>query len=160
MGACVGSAIEVNLEKVNNRTECGRTQLFDAAECGDYDAAKLLIKHGADVNVQDFHGNTALITAADSSVYFHSKYCLPIMRLLLKNGADPNLKNMHGVTALMKYSSSHYNPNGVILLLRYGADPDLVDKNGERAIDRADGLRIKLVLSKPKEFVNIMTEAE
>ncbi len=55
--------------------------------------AKLLIKKGADPNIQDKDGETALMYA--------SRYNQPkIAKLLFDKGADPNIKNSKGFTAL------------------------------------------------------------
>ena len=49
---------------VNARDEGGSTPLMRAAVNGNTDVAKLLLDHGADVNVQDRHGWSALHFAA------------------------------------------------------------------------------------------------
>ena len=54
--------------------------------------AKLLIKKGADVNLQNSNGDTALMF----SIYANSS---KTTTLLLKNGADPFIKNNDGLSA-------------------------------------------------------------
>lgn len=55
--------------------------------------ARLLIKNGFNVNLQNARNSSALQTAA------HKGY-ENIVHILLENGADPNLANLHGSTAL------------------------------------------------------------
>jgi len=64
-----------------------------AAENGDLDIVKLLVKHGADINVVDSDGNTPLALTA-------FKGWLEIVHFLIENGADVNIKNDNGDTAL------------------------------------------------------------
>ena len=54
---------------------------------------RVLLEHGADVNVVDGHGNTALMIAA-------GRGDVQCISLLLKSGADPQVKNKRGKTAL------------------------------------------------------------
>ncbi len=56
----------------------------------DVDTARVLIKKGADVNARDDYGNTPLHHVANAG----------IARLLLENGADPNAKNNQGLTPI------------------------------------------------------------
>ena len=69
------------------------TALMSAAMNGDYDLMILLLKYGADVNLQDEDGWTALICA----VYNNH---IEIVRLLITSEADLNIKNNLGNTAL------------------------------------------------------------
>jgi ankyrin repeat protein len=93
--------------------------LFDAAEFGDIEYAKLLLGHPGcdgkpiDVNAQDTEGTTILMLA---SYYGHED----MVRLILEHGADPNLKDSKGRTALMRAGSSNHT-NVVGLLRNAGA---------------------------------------
>ena len=71
----------------------GNTPLHLAAIFGQFDAAKLLILAGANLNSQNNMGGTPLHMAC----YF----CRPeIVELLLQSGADPKRVNSHGMTPL------------------------------------------------------------
>ena len=69
----------------------GSSPLITASLFGKEEAARLLIKAGADVNFQNNDGSTALHTGAF--------FCRPhIVKMLLENGADKSLKNKFGAT--------------------------------------------------------------
>jgi ankyrin repeat protein len=42
----------------------GNTRLMDASAVGNYDVVDLLIKHGADINLKNNYGKTALYIAS------------------------------------------------------------------------------------------------
>uniref|UniRef100_A0A3Q3XDZ1 Uncharacterized protein n=1 Tax=Mola mola TaxID=94237 RepID=A0A3Q3XDZ1_MOLML len=71
---------------------CGLTVTHDAAREGFADSVRVLVEHGADVNIVDGHGNLPLHLAAREG---H----LEAMRLLLERTADPRAANSLGYTA-------------------------------------------------------------
>ncbi|QOI96797.1 MAG: ankyrin repeat domain-containing protein [Flammeovirgaceae bacterium] len=69
----------------------GSSPLISAALFGKTEAARLLLKAGADINFQNNDGSTALHTAAF--------FCRPeIVKLLLEMKADKTLRNKFGAT--------------------------------------------------------------
>lgn len=70
--------------KVNHKNRDGATALMACAN-KPVEYAELLLKHGADPNLQDNNGVCALLLAMREKNY-------DLMRLLLKNKADPDLK--------------------------------------------------------------------
>ena len=66
---------------------------MQASENGHAQVAKLLLDKGANVNVRDIGGETALICA---SRHGH----VEIVRMLLDKGADVNVKALFGYTPL------------------------------------------------------------
>ena len=64
-----------------------------ASANGHTDIVKLLTDHGADINVSDQFGSTALIFASRSSY-------IEIVKLLINCGANVNISDYHGRTAL------------------------------------------------------------
>jgi TonB family protein len=72
----------------------GVTPLMRAAEHGDADKMRVLLKEGAKISDTDASGWTPLMYAAASS-------SSPPVQLLLERGADPNHKSATGDTALM-----------------------------------------------------------
>ncbi|MBL7133093.1 MAG: ankyrin repeat domain-containing protein [Phycisphaerae bacterium] len=80
--------------KVDSRDQSGATPLFVASLFGRADAAKLLIKKGADIKAaKGGDGSTALIVAA---FFCHTD----TVKLLLKSGADINTVNKRSDTPL------------------------------------------------------------
>lgn len=69
------------------------TPLFKHAGVGHYDICKLFLKHGADVSIEDYAGQTALFNAADNGHY-------DVVELLLEHGADPCHHNCNFANSL------------------------------------------------------------
>nr|WCB87124.1 CPPV313 ankyrin repeat protein [Cooks petrelpox virus] len=81
----------------------------------------IIIKYGANINISDSQGFTALYRA---SIENRPK----VVETLLVNGANPNIKNKLGRTPLHA-AVLWKKPNNVELLLKYGADINVVDVN-------------------------------
>jgi len=96
---------------------------------------ELLVKSGADVNVQDHSGNTALMYHMRK----HYAGTAEIVKALLRFGAHVNLQNNAGETALMYAIKYCYGDSldFVKLLLKAGADVSLKDSQGQTALDYA-----------------------
>jgi ankyrin repeat protein len=121
----------------SNFNPAGETPLARAAREvweseGVVAVAKLLLAHGAHVNLQDKDGRTALMQAAGTGK-------LELAKLLLENKADPNLIDNNSCAALSYAIMSDAHPqNGqprtgpgsmVELLHQHGAVDDLPDWN-------------------------------
>ncbi|XP_064189390.1 cyclin-dependent kinase 4 inhibitor C [Anguilla rostrata] len=70
----------------------GLTVLHDAARDGYADTLQVLVKHGADVNIQDNDGNLPLHLAAREGN-------LDVVELLIQHTAEPMRPNRRGHTA-------------------------------------------------------------
>ena len=81
----------VNTSSAEHR---GASLLMAAADAGQETVARVLLKRGASVNLQDAVGSTALMLAAIGG---HA----PIVRVLLEHGASVNHQNAAGGTALI-----------------------------------------------------------
>ena len=81
-----------------------------------------LIEKGANINIQNEDGVTALMMASNEGLS-------EIVELLLQNGADPNIHSNNGRTALMR-ACNHGNSKVAKHLLRFNANPQLVDNDG------------------------------
>jgi arylsulfatase A-like enzyme/ankyrin repeat protein len=101
----------------------GVSALARAAESGNLEAAKLLLAHGAMVNVS---GRTPLIAAAASG---HRS----MVELLLDHGAQVNAGEWNGATALQHAAENGHTPV-LELLLDRGADRDAADQDGVTAL--------------------------
>jgi len=84
-----------NKYNINAISKTGCTALMFACEKDlTVDVIKLLIEHGADLNIQDHVGDTALIVAARNNVEY--------VKILIENGANLDLENNIG-HAFIKY---------------------------------------------------------
>ncbi|MCK9543528.1 MAG: ankyrin repeat domain-containing protein [Novosphingobium sp.] len=92
----------------------------------DFLEIKKLILRGADVNIQDKYGDTALIIA---SSYAYKD----ILKLLIAAGANINAINNSGNTALI-WAVVKGHTDIVELLVAAGADVDIKDKYGKTAL--------------------------
>ena len=92
-------------------------------------ATERLLALGANVNLRDKDGDTALHGAAETGN-------VEIMRMLLDKGADPNAKNKQGGTPLM-WAAVFGNDEAARLLLSRGADALLKDNDGITALEWA-----------------------
>ena len=109
--------IEYNPTYINAREEdSGETPLFWVSEgrnSKDGSVARLLLEHGADINVQDDEGRTPLHTAS----YFGA---LEVVRVLLEHSADVEVKGEDGMTALQEAAERGHG-KVVELLREHGA---------------------------------------
>ncbi|SPR08170.1 ankyrin repeat-containing protein 13 [Orientia tsutsugamushi] len=89
--------------------------------------AQALLTHGANVNLEDEDGNTALHYATN---HFHHK---EITEILLNHGANVNAQNNVGDTALHRAAKSGLGPT-VLCLLKSGASVHLKGENGNSVL--------------------------
>jgi len=129
---------------VNEAGAGGKTALMYAA--GPYPPSKsasqckaimtLLIANGADLNVQDHHGSTAFICAAEWGEKAVSEY-------LLSMGAEVNASTNDGTTALKRVLTQSIRRSPGVkalakLLLHAGANLYAVDDKGKTTVDYAE----------------------
>jgi ankyrin repeat protein len=121
----IDSGVDLDARDPNS----GSTALMLASSFGFLDMVELLLSSGADPNIADNRGMTALMAAAQVSQ--------PMMELLLEHEADPGLETNDGVTVLT------YSISGVLsgrvgievpaLLLGLGVDVDDAAATGPTA---------------------------
>jgi ankyrin repeat protein len=109
-GADVNARSTVREEKVKNKwftanvvsapPKGGLTPLLYAARQNSLEAARMLVKAGADLNMTDPDGTSALVIAI-----VNAHYDLPIY--LMEHGADPNIADKFGRTALYAAVDMH-----------------------------------------------------
>jgi ankyrin repeat protein len=97
----------------NLKGEGGSTPLMYAALYGDADEVRSLLQSGADPNLADTEGATALMWAAHD---------LDKAKLLVDHGAQVNAQSSGKRTALLVASGKYGNSTVVKLLLEHGAD--------------------------------------
>ncbi len=120
---------DVNIKNIYNYTPL----MHAVKNIKDIKLVKLLIDEGADVNVIDETGMTAL----GYSVYsYEDNNSIAITRLLLNSGAKVNRKNAQATSALMHAVKSG-NYNSAKLLLVVGADINTKNAAGKTAINYA-----------------------
>lgn len=98
-----------------------------AATRGRMDICKLLLKHGADLNLAGHGGRTALITAVENGDY-------AISEMLLNAGANSNLTSGWGPA--LSVASRRYNIEIIKLLLAYSTNVNALH-NGKSALAEA-----------------------
>jgi len=124
--AFVDSGIDINARSESD----GRTVLINAAARGDLNVVKLLLERGADVNVADNGGYTALHHAIEARYDDVSELLLNHPKL------DPNARGLNGVTTLMSYVWRE-RKDAVQKLLDRGADVNAQDNDGDAALHGA-----------------------
>lgn len=91
----------------------GDTALMNAARSRNLDLVRLLLDAGADPNLQNNRGDTALISA----VYWGDDYT-NVVELLIEEGADVKSRNNYGVSAL-RLAVGHIPPcPGIVRILK------------------------------------------
>jgi len=106
--------------------------LIIAARRNNLVTVKLLLEKGADPNIQDSIGSTALISAVSNGNY-------DMVKMLIDNGADVNLKTVGNVDALIAIMlrGGFIKIDIVRLLLENGADPNGTDRDGRTMMSYA-----------------------
>jgi ankyrin repeat protein len=110
---------------LNAQTEPdSRTALISAAARGDLEIVNVLLQRGADVNVKDKRGYTALFHAIEAM------YDDVAFVLLNQPNLDPNTRGLNAVTPLMSYVWRD-RKDAVQKLLERGADVNAQDTDGD-----------------------------
>jgi len=120
-----------------NRTHFGTITLLMMASTFNFlEEVDLLIKNGADVNIQDNkYGGTALMAAAENNF-------IEIVKLLVKAGAKINATQNKGGTALM--GAVKCNSYEVVeFLIENGADVNATDNMGWTAKNYANNSKMR-----------------
>jgi ankyrin repeat protein len=113
----VRKLIEYDPACINDREEDGgETPLYWASEGRNSKAVsvvRLLLEHGADINVQNDNDRTPLFWASYNGA-------LEVVRVLLEHGADVGVKSKYGATAL-QFAAGSGRDEVVELLREHGA---------------------------------------
>jgi ankyrin repeat protein len=126
-----------------NLNENGYTPLTVALNKSNIDLIELLLRYGAEPNIPNSYGLTALVK---STACGYSE----IVEILLDHGANPNLFS-NGYSALIE-ASYHGYCNIIKILLNYGADINITNNRNETslisAVDSGHIDVIKLLIKK------------
>ena len=110
---------------INQKNEEGLTPLLNAILCGNISIAKILIQHGADVNItEDTSGYSPLIFACLSGDK-------SLIKLLLDNGAEISIRAKDGTTPLT--AALRYGRKDICELMS-DIEPDILTKEGTNAL--------------------------
>lgn len=121
----------------------GFTALHLAVYASQAEAARLLIDHGADVDVRS-SGSIARVPPLGTAAFVRS---VPLARLLLDAGADVNGRGEGGFTALHS-AAANGDAELAELLLERGADTTVLNAKGERPADLARSERVRALLGR------------
>ncbi|KAL9999862.1 putative ankyrin repeat-containing domain-containing protein [Helianthus debilis subsp. tardiflorus] len=149
------SGFDQSVSGINSADEEGWAPLHSAASSGNVEIVKILLDRGADVNLKNDGGRTALHYAASKG--WVKVGCTPLHRaastgnselceLLIEEGADIDAVDRAGQTPIMTAVICHNKDVHTeliqctcvaLLLIRHGADVDVEDKEGYTVLGRA-----------------------
>lgn len=130
-GSRVILIIEELLAKGINATTnySGRTALIYASRYGYIEIVRALISRGADSNIQDGYGMTALMHATDFNGVKQE-----MLKPLLLAGVNILAEDEYGITALMRATDFTEHTKVVKSLIKAGADVNIKDIKCETAL--------------------------
>lgn len=128
--------VERNAAIVNARGHAGSTPLMYAALYGDTGLVGAMLKAGADPNVRNDAGATALMWAVEH---------VDVVQLLLRAGADPNAASLFDRRTALRLAAMQAGSAPVVeLLLARGAKPAQIDLTTAAQHGRVDVVRLLL----------------
>jgi len=136
-------------QAANRRGTGGSTPLMYAALYGDSDSVDLLLKRGADPDLRNDAGATALMWAVEDPEK---------VRLLVEHGAHVKTRSEDGQTPLI-IAASHSGSGAVVkLLLDHGADPSEKTPDGDTPLSEAayaaDDALIQMLIEHGADVMN------
>lgn len=119
---------------INKCSVNGLSPLYLAAQNGDVEFVKLLLKNGADANLCRIIDKTLKISPLIAACF---KGYIDIAKLLIQSGADMNYQLCNGRTALM-YSIVILKSQPIAkILIQHGADINIKDNYDQTALTLA-----------------------
>lgn len=104
IGILIKAVVDINYQ--NNGTNT--TALIEASHKDGEKIIKLLLEHGANVDIQNDLNETALSVASYRGIF-------STVKLLLENGAKINIEDIYGRTAM--YYANHFEYTSIISLI-------------------------------------------
>jgi len=114
-----------SLSDINNIDELGDSPLLLMCSKGQFEVARLLVQHGADVNIQTSHGHSPLLYAV-------IKDNIELVELLIKKGASVTVATNAGITV----AETGKNKSKEV--------QDLLKKHGARILDKSEKKELQL----------------
>jgi ankyrin repeat protein len=128
----VKEIIDRNPNQINVQDSLRFTPLQLASGKGHIEIVEFLLNHGADIELENIHGETPLMLAARYARYGQYE----TIKTLLEHGAKVNHKGKYGGTAL--HMAAMYSGEKVInLLISYGADVNARDEHQSTPLHQA-----------------------
>jgi len=141
---------ETNHNQMFNNESLPIGALYIAADNGDINRVKHLVKSGADVNTKNFHGDTLLILASKSG---H----LDVVKYLVESDADVNAQGANLKMNALHMASSNGYLNVVKYLVKSNADINAKNVSMTTALDLTVMQHVKAVDEiKIEEYNNII----
>jgi serine/threonine-protein phosphatase 6 regulatory ankyrin repeat subunit B len=114
---------------INKHDKYDCTPLIHATINGYFEIIQYLVENGADINIENYNGWTALMCASSHNY-------LEVIKYLVENGAKIDIQNNDGWTALMWASKWGYLKI-IQYLVENGADIYIKNKEDKTALDIA-----------------------
>jgi len=118
----------INIQSGSEQSGGGRSALHEAATSTSVAAVSLLLSHGANINMKDFNGRTAL--------YWAGEGVAENTKLLIEKGIEVSTVDKSGRTAL-HWACEKGTESTVRLLVDSGIDVSLSDNDGRTALHQA-----------------------
>ncbi|KAH9057186.1 ankyrin repeat-containing domain protein [Lactarius vividus] len=119
---------------VNARGKDHKTALHLASRSLNFEAMRVLLDCGANVNAEDRFGQTPMHGVLENTLYrFNGNF--DVAKLLVERGADVNTQNKRRAT-LLHIAASKLNLESVRVLLDLGASVDMKDSQGQTPLHK------------------------
>ncbi|KIW34370.1 uncharacterized protein PV07_01149 [Cladophialophora immunda] len=116
----------------------GQSALHVAVRCGNSAVVRKLLRHGADLSIQDSQGLSALSAMFDGPpLRIREVEYMIILKSLLLRGADLDQEDHEGRRAL-HLAALNGHIKALILLIEMGASRDPKDKHGQTPLESAE----------------------
>jgi ankyrin repeat protein len=161
----VAELLKTDAAKTINEQCLGKTALMFAAMMNRAPIVKILLAHGANTQLSDNDGNTALHHATTSyrlvehklSVH-DSKERFAIIDMLVKGNALINARNIKGHTPLMQSCMDIFQNGTVAHLLKVGADAMLHDNDSNESLTFAQAVAHSLEVEKLARYFSTQAD--